>query len=814
MITNYFRLAFRNLAKRKGYSFLNIFGLSLGITCCLLIFKYVAFEKSFDRFEKNANRIVRIRLDNYHAGELQWKSATSYPAFGPTMKKDFPEVENFCRLHDADLVLSNEDRNIKFKEDKGYYADPSFLTMFDIHLLSGNKATALNGPDKIVISENTARKYFGTTDALGKKLVFHNPPYTTTFLVTGVFSEFPANSHLIIHHLASYATLAKLDIQYGDTTNATETSFGWYDFYTYLQLKPGTDINKMESKLPAYCDHYMNSKEWAITNKVKTELHLIPLPDIYLHSNYNQEAESNGNGRSVSFLFIISFFIIGIAWINYINLSTARSLERAREVGVRKVLGALRKNLIGQFLVESLLLNAIAFIISIAIVYLLAPWFNQLTGANIGRRFYLPTNYWLGFAGMFLAGSFCSGIYPAFVLSGFKPIQVLKGLFKSSISGITLRKGLIIGQFATSVILIAGTIIVFQQVNFMRHQDLGVNINQTLVLEGGNSQVDSVYEGTLSAFKQELLKRPEIKSVTASTSVMGKEIYWTNDARRLGSANKGEVTLYNMAIDYDFISAFGLDIKAGRNFSKEFKTDKKAVLLNEQAARLLGFEDNSRAVNEMINSAGDTVKVLGIVAGYHHQGLQKMIDPMIFRLRHDNRDAYSIKISTGNLNKTISAIEKTWNSFFPSDPFNYFFLDELFDSQYKSDKQFGRLFGMFSALAICIACFGLLGLSAYNVLQRNKEIGIRKILGASVQNILYLLSKDFLKLVLVAFLIASPLTWWIMNGWLQDFAYRIDMPWWSILLAGVLSLIIALCTICFQALKAAVSNPVKSLRTE
>ncbi len=814
MIRNYFNLALRNLAKRTGYSLLNIFGLALGITCCLLIFQYVAFERSFDRFEKNADRIVRLRLDSYHAGELQWKSATSYPAFGPTMKKDFPEVENFCRLHDADLVLSNDERNIKFKEDKGYYADPSVLTMFNIQLLRGNKSNALDGPDKIVISENTAKKYFGTTDAVGKKLVFHNPPYTSNFLVTGVFAEFPANSHLIVHHLASYATLAKLVVQYGDTSNATETNFGWYDFYTYLLLKPGTDIKKLEAKLPAYCDHYVNNQEWAKANKVKAELHLIPLPDIYLYSNYNQEAESNGNGRSVSFLFIIAFFIIGIAWINYINLSTARSMERAREVGVRKVLGALRKNLIGQFLMESLLLNLVAFILSIGIVFLLAPWFNQLTGVNTTRGFSLQGNYGLGFTAMFLVGSFCSGIYPAFVLSGFQPIQVLKGLFKSSISGIALRKGLIIGQFATSVILIAGTIIVFQQVSYMRKQYLGVNINQTLVLEGGDSMIDSIYQGVFSAFKQELLKRPEIKSMTVSSSVMGKEIYWTNGARRLGAANKGDVTLYNMGIDYDFVPSFGLEIKAGRNFSRAFKTDQKAVLLNEKAARLLGFENNNKAINEMITSSGDTVKVLGIVADYHHQGLQKLIDPMIFRLRHDMRDAYSIKISTDNMSGTIAAIEKTWNGFFPADPFNYFFLDELFDNQYKADKQFGKLFGLFSLLAICIACFGLLGLSAYNVLQRNKEIGIRKILGASVQNILFLLSKDFLKLVLVAFLIASPLTWWIMHNWLQDFAYRINIPWWSFALAGLLALIIALATIVFQAIKAAVANPVHSLRSE
>jgi putative ABC transport system permease protein len=348
----------------------------------------------------------------------------------------------------------------------------------------------------------------------------------------------------------------------------------------------------------------------------------------------------------------------------------------------------------------------------------------------------------------------------------------------------------------------------------MRRQQLGVNINETLVLEGGNSLIDSIYQGTLQSFKQDLLKRADIKNMTVSSSVMGKEIYWTNGAHRLGSANKGDITLYNIGIDYDFIPEFGLDIKAGRNFSKDYKTDKKGVLLNEKAARLLGFKDNSSAVNELIKSSGDTVKVLGVVADYHHLGLQKPIDPMIFRLMLDMRDAYSIKVSTGNLPATLAGIEKTWSKYFPADPFNYYFLDELFDNQYKSDKQFGKLFGLFSLLAICIACFGLLGLSAYNVLQRNKEIGIRKILGASVQNILYLLSKDFLKLVLFAFLLAVPFTWWIMHNWLQDFAYRINIPWWSFALAGLFSLLIALCTICFQALKAAVSNPVTSLRSE
>ncbi|HEV8284619.1 MAG TPA: ABC transporter permease [Chitinophagaceae bacterium] len=814
MITNYLKLAVRNLTKRKGYSLLNISGLAIGIACCLLIFQYVAYEKSFDGFPDKANQIVRLRLDSYQQGKLSWKSATSYPAFGPTMKKDFPEVEDYCRLIDADMLLSNDEKNVKFNENKGYYADPSFLSMFNIDLVKGNPKTALNGPDKLLLSEETAKKYFGQDDPIGKKLVYRDPNFTRTLEVTGIFKEYPSNSHLIINHLASYSTLGSILRRFGDTTNATETSWGWYDFYTYLQLKPNTDLKKFESKFPAFCNRYMNNRDWAKANNVVAEIHILPLRDIHLYSNYNQEAEVNGNGQAVSFLFLIAFLIIGIAWINYINLATARSLERAREVGVRKVVGAIRRNLIIQFLVESLLLNLIALLLAAVIVFLLAPWFNQLTGRTGSADLSTASKYWLLFAAMFIGGSILSGLYPAFVLSGFKPVSVLKGLFKNSAGGFLLRKGLIITQFATSVVLIAGTIIVFQQVNFMRKQQLGVNINQTLVLDGANSIPDSLYQNAYQPFKTALLQQPGIQTVSSSSSVMGKEIYWTNGSKRLTTDAKGSVTLYNIGVDYDFIPSFDLQIKAGRNFSKDFPTDNNGVLLNESAARLLGFEDFSKAINEKFFSAGDTVTLLGIVSNYHHQGLQKAIDPMIFRLRPNARTAYSIKIKTGDVQATIGSIQKTWSKFFPADPLNYYFLDESFNQQYKADQQFGKIFALFAFLAIIIACFGLLGLSAYNVLQRTKEIGIRKVLGASIQNVLYILSKDFILLVLIAFVIAIPVTWWIMYNWLQDFAYRINIQLWVFGVAGLLAILIALLTISSQALKAAVSNPVKSLRTE
>lgn len=814
MIANYFKIALRNLLKRKGYSFLNIIGLAIGITCCLLIFQYVAFERSYDKFPEKSKDIVRLRLDSYRQGKLAWKSATSYPAFGPTMKRDFPEVENFCRLHDADLLLSNDEKNVKFTEEKGYYADPAFLSMFNVQLKEGNPETALNGPDKLLLSESMAHKYFGNENALGKRLVYRAGGYTANYEITGVFKEFPKNSHLIVNHLASYASLAKLVRFYGDTTNSTETAWGWYDFYTYLQLKPGTNREKFESKFPAFCAKYIDGLEWAKTNNIKTVISALPLTDIHLYSNYNQEAEVNGNGQSVYFLFLIAIFIIGIAWINYINLATARSLERAKEVGVRKVMGAVRKNLIMQFLIESIILNLTALIVALLLSFLLTPWFNHLTGKDDLTTFSLPASSWLGFAAMFVGGSLLAGIYPAFVLSGFRPVSVLKGMFKNSTGGQLLRKGLIITQFATSVVLIAGTMIVYQQVSFMRKQKLGADINQTLVLNGASSINDSLYQFVFQPFKNDLLKIPGVKNVSSSSGMMGKEIYWTNGAHRLGVENKGAMTMYNMAIDYDFIPSFGLELKSGRNFSKEFKTDERSVMLNEEAAKQLGFTDMRQPLNEKIFSAGDTVQVVGILANYHHQGLQKAIDPMIFRLRPNTRNAYSLKMDAASLANSIPAVEKTWSKYFPNDPFSFYFLDESFDQQYKDDKLFGKVFGLFASLAILIACFGLLGLSAYNILQRTKEIGIRKVMGASVQNLLFILSKDFLKLVLIAFVIAVPVTWMLMNSWLQDFAYRINISVGVFIVAGIASFVIALVTISFQAIRAALANPVKSLRTE
>jgi len=812
MLKNHLKLAWRSLIKRKGYSALNILGLAIGIACCLLIFHYVAYERSYDRFQPDAGQIVRLRLDQYQQGKLAWQSATVYPAIAPAMKNEFPEVEKFGRLIDANLLLSNPEKNIKFKELKGYYAEPSILQMFDIRLIKGNPATALDGPDKIVLSETMARKYFGNEDPIGKRLTAQDQ-LLENCEVTGVFRDYPSNSHLILNHLVSWSTLGKQLRLQGDSSNATETAWGWYDFYVYLQLKPGASWQTLEAKLPAFCDRHLNNDEWHKKNNNKSELYLIPLPDIHLYSNALQEAEVNGNGKAVGFLFLIGFLIICIAWINYTNLATARSLERAKEVGLRKVLGAIRGDLILQFLTESFLLNTLALLIAFGLAWLLAPSFDTLIGSDAGP-FSLPPSYLLGFLGIFLLGALLSGLYPAFVLSGYHPITVLKGLFKNTTRGQLLRKGLIIGQFAVSVILITGTILVYQQVQYMRRQQLGVNIDQTLVIEGAASVRDSLYKDIFQPFKNSVLQQTGIQSITASSNVMGQEIYWTRSIRRVGADAKTAVTLFHLGVDYDFLPAYGLRLVAGRNFNPQFRTDEKAVLINEKAVEALGFKNAAEAVNGMLKPGRDTIHIIGVVADYHHQGLQKAINPMIMLLIPNVRNYYSVKFTTADPHQTIAAIKKSWDHYFPADPFDYFFLDESFNEQYKADTRFGEVFGMFAGLAILIACFGLLGLSAYNVLQRTKEIGIRKVLGATSRSLVFLLSKEFLLLVLTSLVIAIPVTWWVMHNWLQDFAYRIAIQWWVFALGGALALLIALTTVGIQALRAAMTNPVKSLKTE
>ncbi len=830
MLKNHLQVALRNILKRKSYTAFNILGLAIGIACCLLIFQYVAYEKSYDAFHKKANDIVRLRLDLHDQGRLTMQSATVFAGVAPLLKKDFPEVENYCRLIDTrinwqnnqpvqnNVVLANEEKNIKALENKGYYAEQSFLSMFTLNIIEGDKNTLLNEPDKIILSESLAKKYFGNDpdsyrDAVGKQITVREGGDKYSYLVTGVFKDYPANSHLSFDYLISYPTFVNIIKRSANDNWNPETTLGWYDYYVYIQLHPGTYLKKFDKDLVSFSDKYLNSQA-AIAHNNREDLYGMPLKDIHLYSHYNEEAGVNGDGKSVSFLFLIAFLIIIIAWVNYTNLATARSLERAREVGVRKVLGALRKNLMMQFLTESFLLNLAAVIIALAIVFFLTPSFNHLIGSTSERSFYLPLPYLVGFIGLFITGAFISGIYPAFVLSGFHPITVLKGIFKNSNSGMFIRKGLIIGQFATSIILIAGTIVIYQQVNFMRNQQLGATINQTLILDGPSEKQDNVYESSYRSFKNKILQVSGIKSIAASSGVMGKEIYMTNGAFLVDSKDKNPVTVYTLYVDADFLSSYEMKFKAGRNFLPNNPDDKKTVVLSEEAVKLFGIADPEKAINQIVYNYADSLKVIGVVSNYHQLGLNRSMLPVVFVPSSKINNYYSVKFQTANVRQAVASIEKIWKQYFPENPFSYYFLDDAFNAQYKADGQFGKVFGLFSFLAIIIACFGLLSLSAYNVLQRTKEIGIRKVLGAPVSNIIYLLAKDFMLLVCIAFIVAVPVTWFVMNKWLHDFAYRISISWWIFLIAGIIALFIALMTISFQSIKAALANPVKSLRTE
>jgi putative ABC transport system permease protein len=817
MLRSFLQIAIRNFTKRKGYSILNLVGLTIGMTCCLLIFEYVAHERGYESFNPNANRIFRVQEMDYQGGRLEAAWAPTSPAVGPALKKDFPEIENFCRLWQQGFQLVNPGNNARFHEEKSYIADNSALDILHIPLIKGNQGTALKAAFKIVLSESAAYKYFGNEDPVGKTLVYENNGNHQPLEVTGVFQNLPSNSHLIIEVLISYPTLRHYIGADPPSQDYSETAWSWSDYYTYIRLKPDADLKALEAKLPGFMDRHYNALREHKSQNDYNLLQLFPLTDIHLYSHYGEEAEANGDGSSVSFLFMIAFFIAAIAWINYINLATARSLERAREVGVRKVLGALRTDLIRQFLVESLLLNGLALLLALVIGWSLTPLFNQLTGRTIHASLLLPLNYWQIFAALFIGGTFLSGIYPAFILSRYHPVAVLKGLFKNSTGGQLLRKGLIVGQFAASILLIAGTIIVYNQVHFMRSRQLGVNINQTLVVNGVFSMKDSTYSSIFPAFRQDLLSLKDVKGITGTSDIPGTEITWATDWQRLRGNPKKNYTLRHLGVDYDYVKYYGLKIIAGRDFSKDFPTDKKGVILNESAIRELGYARPEDAIGEMLHAnqnSIDTVHVIGIAADFHQEGLQKAITPLAIVLRLPDPNFYSIRVNTANTAQTIASVKNIWQRHFPSDPFRYFFLDEYFNKQYTENERFGAVFGLFAGLAIVIACLGLLGLSAYNVIQRTKEIGIRKVLGASGQHLLFLLSRDFLLLVVLALVIAVPLTWLAMDNWLKAFAYRIRIGWWVFAAAGILAFAIALLTVAIQSLKTILANPVKSLRSE
>jgi len=818
MFKNYFKTAWRNLMKNKVFSFINIAGLSIGMAACLLILQYVSFQLSFDRFNKNADDIYRVTNDRYQNNKLIQHGTITYSAIGKAMQDDFPEVINHARVRpEGGAIIINGDK--KLGDQQGYAVDNSFLDMFSYKIIAGNKVNALAEPNTMILTETLAKKMFDVKNndfqsLVGKTIKKDNEaPYK----ITAICEDAPENSHLNFSYLTSYVTLYSGQYPWKEA----DYDFTDSDFWHYIQLKHGTNYKALEAKLEAFSQrHFQGNK---VSGSVE-KFFLQPLTKAHLYSDYEYEIANTASATVVWSMLIIASLIIFIAWVNYINLSTAKSAERAKEVGVRKVAGATKIQLVKQFLTESLIINVIALCIAFLLVALVQQPFNNLIQYHLSLT-YLFHNGLNGFnvvallMAIIIAGIFVSGFYPAFVLSSFKPILVLKGKYITSAKGINLRKALVVGQFAITVALIVGSFIVYSQMRFISKQSLGINLSQVLVVRPPQlTNFDSTFIGKENTLQNELKQIPHVKNVANSWSVAGDEMGRDFDLSRTADEHGEHFTTRKVGISPEFINVYDIKLLAGRNFDNtDYNTDRDKVhniMLNENVAKQLGFATPKDAIGKTIHVEGRQWDVIGVIADYHQKSLRYPLEPLILLPLYSTYSALSIKLDTKDVTQTVSAIKAKYDAFFPSNLFDYYFLDDSFNKQYANDQLFGKIFGIFSAFAIFIACLGLLGLSLFATTQRTKEIGVRKVLGASVSNIVMLLSKDFIRLVLVAFVIASPIAWFVMNNWLSDFAYRINISVWVFVGAGLLSVFIALATISFQAIKAAIANPVKSLRTE
>ncbi len=819
MLKSYLTTAWRNIRKNKVFSAINIIGLAIGMAACLLILQFVNFELSYDQFNKNVGDLYRVYNDRYQNGKLIQHGTITYSGIGKAMQDDYPEVIAHARVEPfGKQIISNGTK--KYGDQEVLAVDNSFLTMFSYPLLAGDLKSALTTPYTAVLSEDAAYRYFGVrgneaVSAIGKTFIMGND--STPFKVTGICRNTPENSHLSFDLLASYITVYSGKNPYKEA----DYDFTSSDFWHYIQLKHGADYKALQTKFTAFSQkHFQGNK---ISGSVE-KFYLQPLSRAHLYSDFEYEIGRTGSATVVWGLLIIALFIIVIAWVNYINLSTARSVERAREVGVRKVIGAAKIQLIRQFLTESFLINAIALVLAIGLVFLLQSPFNALIDHDLSFRFLFMKSMggysvMVGLLLLLLTGIFISAFYPAFVLSSFRPILVLKGKFSASRKGIVLRKGLVIGQFAITVILIIGSFVVYRQIRYMNGQELGMNMDQVLVVKAPSlTNWDSTFINREDNFTHELRQIAGVGGAATSWSTFGGETGRSFDIRRKGQDNTIHYTMRNNGISIGWLDLYKIKLLAGRDYTyTDFNPDFNKlhnIILNESATKLLGFTSPQEAIGKTILSHERKWEVIGVIKDYHQKSLRYPVEPTMLFPAYGTYSDIAIKVSAGNLPATIAAVNKTYNSFFPGNLFDYYFLDDKFNKQYANDQLFGKAFSIFAGFAIFIACLGLLGLALFATAQRTKEIGVRKVLGASVGNIVALLSKDFILLVLIAFLIASPIAYFIMHQWLLDFAYRINIEWWVFALAGALALAVALVTISTQAIRAAAMNPAKSLRTE
>ena len=805
MFKNYLTIAWRNILRQKGYAGINIIGLAIGIAACLLILQYVSFELSYEDFHEKRDRIYRVQQDRYDNGKLSTQWAAGAYAVGNSFKEAIPEIEDYVKLVGRDAVVT-EVNNQPLKINKVFYVTNSFFDVFTYPLIEGNKEKALTEPFTAAISETIARTVYGTTNAVGKTIRLNR---RRDYTITAVFKDPPVNTQIRPDILLSYPSYLKLMAP----DNNPETAWFWDGCLTYVLLRKGANPDIVEKKFLPVVEKFTATELKRFNASVT--YYLEPLTSIHLYSNYIGEPAPNGEGKTTYLLLGIAFFIAVIAWVNYINLATARAVNRAKEVGIRKTVGSQRKQLILQFLSESALLNAFALVLALVILIIAIPGFNKLSGQQLTFSLFGQTNFWLGLIGLFLIGVFFSGLYPAFVLSGFKPIEVLKGKLIATTKGTLLRKGLVVFQFTASLFLLIGTLAVYQQIQYMRKQSLGINIDQTLVVRPPNVLTDSIYTQSMNAFKETLRQYTDIKGVVISTSIPGQPVDWNAGGIKLVGTDESNQKQYRViGMDHDYMKQYGIKLIAGRHFSRDFGTDDSAVIFNKKGFEQLGLNKPEDAVGKRIDFWGRQYTIVGVAENFHQQSLREAYEPLIFRLIPGVRGYLSIKTPAAGAGETVSMVKSNWDKFFPGNTFEYFFLDDHFDQQYKADRRFGQVFGLFTLLAILVACLGLFGLASYTTIQRTKEIGIRKVLGASVLRILKLLYQEFAILLVIAFVIAVPLSWLTIVNWLQGYAFRINIQWYYFFIPFVSILVIALLTVSFQSIRAAIANPVKSLRTE
>jgi putative ABC transport system permease protein len=812
MLKNYFSIAYRNLRKNYVFTFINLLGLSLGMTAFILIFQYISFEKSVNGFHTNLPNIYKL-ITQSQKGDMWDNTAPGLAVIG---KQQIGEIKDFCRLalgsNLGDGVVSIGDTPEKvqsFREGNFAYAESNFFGVFTFQLKNGN-ANALKNPNSVALSESISKKYFGKQNPLGKLLTLDNQFGTTLYTVTAVYKDMPENSDLQLDILFSLQTLAnKANSNGNEWASLDGLNSQWLK--TYFLLQPGTDPAIVETKAIEL------KKKLAPEN---TDLFLLqPFAHQHLGKSLSDKMPTTGNLGFIYLLTGISILIVVIAWFNYVNLSTASALKRAKEVGIRKVAGASKSQLIRQFLGESLTMNLVAFLLALALVNLSQTAYNYFIGKQLSFEVFQQNNLWLIGLGLIVIGSVASGAYTSFALSSFKPSETLKGIFSKSGEGIWLRKTLVVFQFSISIALIGCTIILQRQLHFLQNKELGMDLTQLLVMVGPEIGRDETFKNRATGFENELAQLGFVETYcrTASVPIEGYN-YSTSGVTKQNPLPGDEKLGYAMMMaGYNFFKTYSISIAAGKEFTEEMgnrpwgEVDK--IMANEKAVAQLGFSSNEEAVGQKIIFENKEYELIGVVKDYHHLSVRQAIDPIIF-LPKNNGGYYTTKITTNNIQEKVAVLNNLYRKYFPGNPFDYYFLNDKYNQLYKTEQQYGTLFTIASVLAIFIACLGLFGLATFTVEQRIKEIGIRKVLGASVFQINKLVSKDFLVLVILSIVIATPLSWYAMHEWLQSFAYQTQITWWIFGVAGLVALLIALVTVSSQAIKAAMGNPVESLRSE